>query len=173
MQSRRGSCRKTFNNSPAVRASTGGASSLNASGRLLARTTRSVISSSPRYRLRSGEGSSSGGGLLGDMRTPPCTCQVHSVGTACLEQKLGDRRSLPGYEIKVQLRVASVGSFTAEPISLPGRGPGSATRVFRDLCLSSGKIMLTPSPGHKQGQTLFCYENRTNSFRSLHAGKHP
>src|ERR1019366_3604075 len=132
MQSRRGSCRETFNNSPAVRASTGGASSLNASGRLLARTTRSVISSNPRYRLRSGEASLPSATPLSDMQTS-CTCRVGYVGQLALSRNWGSSQlaKLRDYSSTSRLD-AVVGSFTWEPISLSPVGePGSASPFSR------------------------------------------
>src|ERR1019366_4053164 len=98
MQSLRGSCRETFSNSPAVRASTGGASSLNASGRLLARTTRSVISSSPRCRLRSGEASSSSTTLVSDIDTPPPPAACNKSGNLSRAGTGEGHRSLPSRE---------------------------------------------------------------------------
>src|ERR1700686_1684683 len=53
MQSRRGSCSDKLSSSPPVKLRTGGASSLNASGRLLAFSKRSVASSRRWYRLLS------------------------------------------------------------------------------------------------------------------------
>src|ERR1017187_5267651 len=154
MQSRRGSCRETFNNSPAVRASTGGASSLNASGRLLARTTRSVISSSPRYRLRSGEASSSSTTLVSDIDTPPPPAACNKSGNLSRAGTGEGHRSLPSCEIKVQLRVASVGSLCVGTNLITRTGTGFCDTRFPGLVPFPGKIMLTPFPGRKQADTF-------------------
>src|SRR6202521_5504390 len=153
MQSRRGSWRERFSSSPPVRASTGGASSFNASGRLWVRATRSVTSRSSRYRSLSGEAIPSSPTLVSGMHTPPAPAAYDMSRGEILSRNWGSAQlaNLRDYSSTLRCPQASVPFLGNQSYSPPvGEPPsGSAALFFPDWCLP-GKDIVTQSTGNRQ-----------------------